>query len=122
MPPRRQAAPKQESKTGLVVGLVFFILLSIILGAMTYVGFDGQKDLEGMAATATKERDDARKEADGERARLMAYRIMMGPADKAPAGQDLGALNSNDAFRAQLRQILDSFATVGVSWDPKTDR
>jgi hypothetical protein len=122
MPPRRQSAPKQESKTGLVIALVIFILLTITLGAMTYVGFDGQKELESKASTATKERDDARKEADIARAQLMANRIMMGTADKAPTGEDLGRLNSNDAFRAELQQIIKSFAPFGVNWDPKTDQ
>src|SRR5262245_2389390 len=119
MPPRRQSAPKPESKTGLVIALVFFILMPITLGAMTYVGFDGQKELENKAATATKERDDARKDADIARAKLLANRIMMG-VEEAPKGENLGALNSNSAFREELAQINKFFAGLGVNFDPKT--
>src|SRR5262245_48745845 len=90
MPPGRQSRAKSESKTGLVIALVFFILMTITLGAMTYVGFDGQKELENKAATATKDRDDARKDADIARAQLLANRIMMG-TQGAPQGENLGA-------------------------------
>src|SRR5262249_31618 len=119
MPPRRQSAPKPESKTGLVIALVFFILMTITLGAMTYVGFDGQKELEAKAATATKEKDDTKKDADIAGAQLLANRIMMG-TQKGPQGEELGALNSNPAFRDELTQINKFFGTVGVTFDPKT--
>src|SRR5262249_55421842 len=115
----RQSAPKPESKTGLVIALVFFILLAITLGAMTYVGFDGQKELEAKAATATKEKEEAKKDADIARAKLLANKIMMATAD-APKGEELGALNSNSAFRDELNQINKSFNAVGVNFDPKT--
>jgi hypothetical protein len=119
MPPRRQSAPKPESKTGLVIALVFFILLAITLGAMTYVGFDGQKELEAKASTAAADAKKAKDDADTARAQLLAAHIMMG-IQKAPAGEELGALNSNAAFRDEYLQINKFFGTVGVSFDPKT--
>src|SRR5438445_84067 len=48
----------------LVIFLVFFILLSIGLGAGTYFGFAGQKELDDKAKTANKKTDDALKERD----------------------------------------------------------
>ena len=40
-PPRRQAsAPKAESKSGLVVALVFFILMTIVFAVVAYMGFE----------------------------------------------------------------------------------
>jgi hypothetical protein len=120
MPPRRQAAPKQESKTGLVVALVIFIMLTIALGVTTYLGFDGQKELEAKATAAAadkKKADDAYAEVSG---RLAARRIMMG--DPFPqSAEERGAMNSNAAFRDELAKINQTWASVGVNWDPKTD-
>jgi hypothetical protein len=38
-----------DSKQGLIITLVFFVLLAIGLGVGTYYGFAGQKDLEDKA-------------------------------------------------------------------------
>lgn len=119
MPPRRPSAPQPESKTGLVVALVFFVLLSITLGVTTYLGFDGQKELEQKASSAAQDKKKADDAAAEARAQRLACRIMMG-IDPAPRAEDLGAVNSNPAFQAELAAINAQFSSVGVGWDPKT--
>jgi len=121
-PPRRQSsAPKTESKAGLVVALIFFILMTIVLGVVAYMGFDGQKELEGKAAEAKKAEEKERAAANDAGAKWLAAKIMMG-REAAPQGADaLGALNSNAAFRAELAEINRFFAALSVGWDPKTD-
>src|SRR5438105_3853167 len=49
-------AAKSESRAGLVVFLVLFVLISITLGVTTYYGYDA-------ADKAAKERDEAKKDA-----------------------------------------------------------
>jgi hypothetical protein len=119
MPPRRPSAPPAESKTGLVVALVFFVLLSIVLGVTTYLGFDGQKELEQKASTAAQDAKKANDLAAEARAQRLACRIMMG-IDPAPRADEFGAVNSNPAFQTELAAINAQFGSVGVNWDPKT--
>ena len=51
---RSPSSPKGESKQGLVVTLVFFILATIGLGVSTYFGFSEQETLR-----ADKDKSDA---------------------------------------------------------------
>src|ERR1700730_9133879 len=46
-----------ESKQGLIITLVCFVLLSIILGVTTYYGYAQQDALRKAAADATKDAD-----------------------------------------------------------------
>src|SRR5580704_7252291 len=101
MPPSRKAAPRSESRTGLIVALVFFILTTITLGVVAYMGYDGQKVLE---ESAKKSADDAKLALEAERekgARLLAYQILTGtvPIEKA---QELGIGNGNEKFRNEV--------------------
>src|SRR5438552_12818275 len=63
------AAKAGESKQALVVTLVVFILLSIILGIMTYVGWDGRN-------TSDKQRDEALRDAKKEKDEALAKRAI----------------------------------------------
>jgi hypothetical protein len=67
----------------MIVTLVFFVLATLILGVTTYMGFDGQTELEGKA----KEADDKMKAAQTQSADLMARlavdRVALGTADEA---------------------------------------
>ena len=114
MPPRRQPAPKTESRVGLVVALVFFILTTIILGVTTYMGFDGQKELEGKAKTA---QDDVKKANDAERetrAELTAYQVLVGAEQ---TNRNLAELGGNDTFVKKARTIVDNFGQIGLAWN-----
>lgn len=118
MPPRGKAAPRGESRTGLIVALVFFILTTITLGVVAYMGYDGQKELEEkakLAAEDSKKANDAMNEAN---AKSLACDVMMGmvPANKAG---DLGMLNANENFRKKLADIRAFFQAYGVDWDDK---
>jgi hypothetical protein len=57
------AKKKQESGPGtfMILVLVFFVLASLILGVTTYLGYNGQTELENQAKTA---KDEAKKAAD----------------------------------------------------------
>src|SRR5438445_8143413 len=53
-----------DSKQGLIITMVGFILLSIILGVTTYYGYAGQAEFQKTAADAKKDAELAKKDRD----------------------------------------------------------
>jgi hypothetical protein len=87
MPPR--PAPKGESKTGLVVTLVLFILLTLGLGVATYYGFAEQEKLTKEAKEAKNNAEIYKKEREWYRGQAWYYRAVIGKAQDIKAA-DLG--------------------------------
>ncbi|HVK11273.1 MAG TPA: hypothetical protein VM597_21060, partial [Gemmataceae bacterium] len=87
------AKKKQETGpgTGMIVTLVFFVLASLILGVTTYMGFDGQTDLENKAKEAETKMKAAQDQAAEQTARLAVGRSALGTADEADYGVVTGA-------------------------------
>src|SRR5262245_8834291 len=73
-----------ESKQALVVTLVFFILLSIILGVLTYMGYSDADKYQKEKTTAESAEKTAKSERDSSRNVALLYRTYLGlpPADK----------------------------------------
>jgi len=136
MPPKA----KGESKRGLVVTLVFFILATIGLGLSTYYGFAEQdkkdaavRDQKDKADLATKERDFYRFMV----ALLMSY-LDKAPDATTPTGAELTAANRTNfdtgaypdaklsaletmkkdlaVFRETLKRVVA--ARPSLAWDP----
>jgi hypothetical protein len=124
MPPK--AAKGSDSKQGLVIGLICFVLLALILGVTTYTGYAEAGKL-----------DDARKKAeDGEKkakdlGKWYKYQALL---LKAYAGHsskedlsDLGVLRGESGTLGQgekdkaemekLAQQLDDARILGLGWD-----
>ena len=59
--PAKQAG---DSKQGLIIALVCFILISIVLGVTTYMGYDGQAAKDTAAKEAKGKEDSAKKDRD----------------------------------------------------------
>jgi hypothetical protein len=74
-----------ESKQGLVITLVFFILATIGLGVATYYGFAEQENLTKAAKEAKDKEATANKERDWYKYQALAYRAYMG---KLPNAKD----------------------------------
>jgi hypothetical protein len=72
------AKQKGETSQGLVVTLVFFILLTIILGVTTWLGYSGQEDARKDITTATNTAKTREAERDWAEFQALAYRSMMG--------------------------------------------
>ncbi|HLJ93175.1 MAG TPA: hypothetical protein VKU02_08290 [Gemmataceae bacterium] len=53
-----------ESKQGLVIFLVVFVLLTLILGVTTYYGYAGQAELQKAAADSKKDAESAKKDRE----------------------------------------------------------
>lgn len=114
MPPRRQPPPRTESKTGLVVALVFFILTTIGTGTAAYLGFDGQKEYEKKALDAQKEKEKAVADARAAQAQADAMRAMIGIT--TPNEADVRGYLSNKAFTEELYTLNEFFKPIGVEW------
>jgi hypothetical protein len=85
-------AAKGESRTGLVVFLVLFILIAITLGVTTYYGYDA-------ADKATKDKQEADKSAkawenDSNWNRYLANTYLAYMGEKSPEGPELGAMRT----------------------------
>jgi hypothetical protein len=72
------AAKGSDSKQVLIIALVVFVLLSIVLGITTYLGFDGQKKLEDEKKTASNEKSDWENTARWYKFQAELYRAYMG--------------------------------------------
>ena len=112
MPSRTQPS---ESKQGLVISLVFFVMLSIILAVTTYFGYSGQQAYLDKEKEATKDKDTMKKEKDALAVEAAVYRAAIGlPAAKVDA-EAIGAAKGKPELEALVRSLK------GVKWDPKTE-
>src|SRR5262249_27182613 len=122
------AAKGGDSKQALVVTLVFFILLSIILGIVTYMGYDGwnasDKEKAKEAAAAKSAKDDA----ETQRAIALLYRSYLGQPvqdqkelpvvyERASKSKDN---DGNVAVLAKLEQELGWDKAKGLPTNDKT--
>lgn len=88
MPPRSQG----ESKQGLIITLVFFILATLGLGVSTYFGFSEQDKLDKAAKEAKRSEETFKSERDYYKAQAMMYRGYMGMTDGMDGAETLGTL------------------------------
>src|SRR5262245_36696468 len=114
-----------ESKQGLIITLIFFILATIILGVTTYLGFDGQGVLkkEADAAKADKQKWEDNSNWWEFQAKLYrAYGTGMLPKDAERLGQLRERFDSNglktddagkDAATKDIREKLDRDPNLG---------
>jgi hypothetical protein len=129
--PLRRGGGGGESKQGLVITLVFFVIATIGLGVATYFGFAGQD------ALASKEKETAGnyKKMEGNRdyykAQALAYRAVLGQKGTLDAGEvydlksrlDEGKLGTGEKDSVEVQSLLGPqgiFAQRGVTWDPAT--
>ena len=121
------AAKAGESKQALIITLVFFILLSIVLGVFTYMGYADNDKLLKEKTTAENNEKNAKTERDGQRNLMLISRTFIGmpPADKKEltvAYEDVAKLAGKGDDNAKTLQELEK--TLG--WDkakglPNTD-
>jgi predicted nucleic acid-binding Zn-ribbon protein len=118
MPPR--AKSQGESKQGLIITLVFFILATIGLGVATYFGFSEQDRYEKTAKDAKKSEETFKAERDYYKAQAMVYRGYMGMTEGMDGADSLGTIKSqldsgslgkNSKDNADVKKVLESLNT-----------
>lgn len=90
MPPRSKE--KGESKQGLIITLVFFILATIGLGVATYFGFSEQEKYEKAAKEAKSKEDAFKTDRDWYKFQSMMYLSYMGQTQGLEGIDTLGTL------------------------------
>lgn len=121
-----KAAKSGESKQGLIITLVFFIILSIGLGVGTYIGFNEQGALEDKAKEAATKQKGAELARDWNRFQNVLYKAYAGlpmTADDTEALQTLrtqwpsklGKGEKNEEEVGKLIKSLDEDPNLG--WD-----
>ena len=90
MPPRSK--DKGESKQGLIITLVFFILATIGLGVATYFGFSEQEKLVQVAKKAEAEKKVFTEERDWYKFQSMILYSYIGKTQGMADGETLGTL------------------------------
>jgi hypothetical protein len=113
MPP--QSRNKGESKQGLVITLVFFILATLGLGVSTYYGFDGQEKKDKEVKEAKKEVELVKDERNWYKFQAMMYRSYMGQTQTLEdVGQlatlktqfDQGSMKVNSKDKEEATKVL----------------
>jgi len=116
-----------ESRAGLVVFLVLFILLSISLGVTTYLGYSEIDKEKQATKTATDEKAAWEKDANWYKFVANTYRMYMGLAQ---TGDDVAAMRtqyndgagplftaSRDKFREEHRKAITDQLDKTKKWD-----
>jgi hypothetical protein len=110
-----------DSKQGLIITLVIFVLLSIILSVVAYYGYadqqklmDDKKAAEGKEATMKKDRD-------AQQYQKALLRTLVGIPDKGD-GETLSGLGSQ--MQAERAAIVnsDKLKGLGIGWDEATNK
>lgn len=121
-----KAAKSGESKQGLIITLVFFIILSIGLGVGTYIGFNEQGALEDKAKEAATKQKGAELSRDWNRFQNVLYKAYAGlplTADDTEALQTLRAqwpskLGKGEKNEDEVGKIIKSLdEDPNLGWD-----
>lgn len=105
-----------DSKQGLIITLVIFVLLSIGLGVSTYLGFDGQQQLEAKAKEAEKKEASMTKNRDFEKLKALMLKQYIGIGQPADV-DDIQRLSkeSDGERKAEIKKLTTDLAELG--WD-----
>jgi hypothetical protein len=95
-----------ESKTPLVVALVFFVLATLILGVTTYLGFSGEGEAKDNAAKAEAEKTKAVQDKDKALEALATLKVAVGTGTDA----DLNTFRSMK-YANENQQVYNDFMT-----------
>jgi hypothetical protein len=118
MPPRRQPAPQAESKTGLVVSLVIFVLTTIIGAAFAVMMYNKTEELTKQAADAKKDLKTRTEERDAERLRRIMANQLIGLVNEDDASAMETLKGDKKTYDSELYRLDQLFGPLGVKWDP----
>jgi hypothetical protein len=105
----QSSAPPSESKTPLVVALVFFILATLVLGVLTYLGYGDAKIANEAAAKAGQEKATVQTALDKEKEKTALYRVAIGINSPEELTQVTGARFKDD-LKAEHDKIMSTMA------------
>jgi hypothetical protein len=98
-----------ESKQAYIVALVFFVLISIVLGVTTWLGYSDRKRLEDDKKQATDKEASIKKQRDSLDAQLAALKLATGIGHKEDSDTLAGSPNKAEGdtlIKTQLANLL----------------
>lgn len=107
-----------DSNTGLIVTLVFFVLMSITLGALLYFAYESQTKALADAKSARGEASRAKQDMDRERLEKLILRVATGNESQGDQQTLAGLKNTYaDVFSRATGSLKEL-----PKWNPATDR
>jgi cell division protein FtsB len=107
---------------GMIVTLVFFVLASVILGVTTWLGFDGQKQLEDEAKKANEAKKNAETRVAEETTRRNIERIANGVEDPENREDLIGASKSHaSVMLEEYTRLTNKLGAAGTLPGNKKD-
>jgi hypothetical protein len=111
-----------DSKQGLIITLVCFVLLCIILGVTTYMGYSGWGDEKGATAKAKQEETAAKKGRDEWQFRALAVKSFAGLLTDKKEQSDLDALRGQYENSEDYKTLETALAKDGLALDKNTKK
>jgi hypothetical protein len=105
-----------DSKQGLIITLVIFVLLAIILAVTTFYGFDGQNALLKEKQDAVSAKDSITKERDKEKFQKALAKEVLGVANKEDK-DTLSGLIGQYKEAPEFKNIVEDPKLKGLRWD-----
>ena len=107
----RSQSPPGESKTPLIVGLVFSVLLLLGVGVLYYLSFDAVAKAEADQKTAVAEKTKFEKDLRAEQDKVRMYRALIGISKEAEL-TDLQNTSSKEAVAAEYKTASTQLAAT----------
>jgi hypothetical protein len=116
-----------ESKQGLIIALVFFVITTLAFGVFAYLGYAEQADLRKAAETAKKDKEEMITKRDQQEARYMALAQSIGNSG-ADAAANLGVLRAKGAVNQVYQEEIvrggpiNALKPFGFVYDAQQDK
>jgi hypothetical protein len=112
-----------DSKQGLIITLVIFVLLSIILSVVAYYGYADQQKMLDDRNKAKADADSAKKDRDKEQYQKVLLKALVGIPEKTDM-EDLSGKSSQFASGPEFAGIMNNerIKGLGVGWDPGANK
>jgi hypothetical protein len=99
------AKPQGESKAPIVIALAVFVLLSLVLGVLFYMGMDTQAQLKEAEKKAISAKADAEKLARKEQEKILLYRELLG-ANSQEETTSLKNMSNKEEVYKEYKKVM----------------
>ena len=121
----RRDSSDGDSKQGLTVALVIFVLLFLITGLMAFFGYKDGSDSRAEALAAKTEAKNANNKLNEEKVRRAVYKLAIGQIDEKALQRDED-YQAFEGLKAQpnIKKIIDEEVAKlkGITWEVGTNR
>src|SRR5438045_8495498 len=118
-----------DSKQGLIIALVFFVILSIALGVTAYFGFDGQTQLADQKKSAEQKASSMEKARNWEQYKALVLKAYVGQTTKEAletladlrGRYDRGLFGKEEKDKQEIDDLAKKLEAE-LGWDKATNK